>query len=149
MSGRAELEQAAIRLLTNREHSRAELRRKLYARTEDNVLLDQVLDSLESNGYLSDERFAEQYVSYRKKKGFGPVRIRIELQERGISPDLVNAYTDPRDDQWFELLGECCRRKFGDTRIKDFKERAKRARFLEYRGFPSELIRHFIGSDDL
>jgi regulatory protein len=149
VSESAELEQAAIRLLTNREHSRAELRRKLQARSEDTILLDQVLDSLESGGYLSDERFAEQYVSYRKKKGFGPVRIRIELQERGISSDLVNAYADPSDDQWFEWLGECCRRKFGDSLPVDFKAQAKCARFLEYRGFPSELIRHYLWGNDL
>lgn len=144
MSDWPELEQAAIRLLTNREHSRTELRRKLQARTEDTVLLDQVLDSLESNGYLSDERFTEQYVSYRKKKGFGPVRIRIELQERGISPDLVNTYADPGDDQWFEWLRECCRRKFGDALPDNFKAQAKCARFLEYRGFPSDLIRSYL-----
>ncbi|WP_428603733.1 regulatory protein RecX [Sedimenticola sp.] len=144
---REELEQAAIRLLTIREHSRVELRRKLQSRCDEPTLLEQVLDGLELRGYQSDARFVEQYVTGRKQKGFGPVRIRQELQERGVASTLIDPQTDPRDSEWQVLLQACCRRKFGDTLPADFKERAKRARFLEYRGFPSELIRDFLWSD--
>lgn len=143
----AELEQAAIRLLAIREHSRTELRRKLQSRCEASALLEQVLDGLELRGYLSDARFVEQYVSSRKQKGFGPVRIRQELQERGVASALIDPPTDCRDEEWQALLRECCRRKFGNTGVADFKERARRARFLEYRGFPSELIRDFLWND--
>ncbi|MCW8847229.1 MAG: recombination regulator RecX, partial [Sedimenticola sp.] len=94
MSDRSELEQAAIRLLTNREHSRLELSRKLQSRCDDRNLLSEVLDDLERSGYLSDDRFTELYVNYRKQKGFGPIRIRQELQERGISTDLIYAWLD-------------------------------------------------------
>lgn len=148
MSDRSELEQAAIRLLTNREHSRAELSRKLQARCDDRNLLSEVLDGLERSGYLSDDRFTELYVNYRKQKGFGPIRIRQELQERGVSTDLINVWVDMMDHQWLELLEECSQRKFGDTSPGDFKEQARRARFLEYRGYPSELIRTYLWGND-
>lgn len=147
MSEQAELEQAAIRLLATREHSRMELRRKLKARCETPESLELVLDGLEQRGYLSDARFVEQYVESRKRKGFGPVRIRQELQERGVTADLVDPATDPADGEWLELIERCCRRKFGDARPSDYRERARRARFLEYRGFPSELIRDLLWSD--
>jgi len=147
VSEQAELEQAAIRLLAIREHSRAELRRKLQSRCETPALLEQVLDGLEQQDYLSDARFVEQYVSSRKLKGFGPVRISQELQERGVASTLIDAATDPGDSEWLNLIHQCCRRKFGDSSPTDFRERARRARFLEYRGFPCELIRSFLWSD--
>lgn len=147
MSEQAELEQAAIRLLAVREHSRVELRRKLHARYEAPALLEQVLDGLEQRGYLSDARFVEQYVSSRKRKGFGPVRIRQELQERGVADNLIDPATDPGEREWLELIKQCCRRKFGDSLPSEYRERAKRARFLEYRGFPGELIRELLWGD--
>ncbi len=148
LSEAAELKQAAIRLLAIREHSRMELRRKLQSRCEVPALLESVLDELELRGYLSDARFAEQYVNSRKQKGFGPVRIRQELQERGVDSSLIDLSTDPGESEWPTLMRQCCRRKFGDSMPGDFRERVRRARFLEYRGFPSELIRCFLWSDE-
>ncbi|MES9857963.1 MAG: regulatory protein RecX [Sedimenticola sp.] len=133
-----------MRLLVLREHSRAQLHRKLLAKGAEIELLDGVLDSLEKRGYLSDERFTEQYIDLRKRRGFGPARIRLELRERGVDSALVEMWLDDRDEAWLRLLEETCRRKFGTTQPVDFKERAKRARFLEYRGFPSEMIRQVL-----
>ncbi|MCW8890178.1 MAG: recombination regulator RecX [Sedimenticola sp.] len=147
VSERNELEQAAIRLLANREHSRSELSRKLSARCVESDLLEQVLDWLESCGYQSDERFTELYIKQRKQKGFGPVRIRLELQERGISAALIEHWLDAEDTEWLELLGVCCKQKFGCSPPDDFKAQTKRARFLEYRGFPTEMIRSYIWRD--
>jgi len=137
----AELEQAAIRLLAIREHSRLELQRKLQARTEQPELLPEVLDRLQAKGYQSDGRFTEQYVESRKAKGFGPVRIGRELRERGVDSSLIEQWLDPYETDWQELLRSCSRRKFGNGLPSDYRERAKRARFLEYRGFPVEMIR--------
>ena len=148
MPGQAELEQAAIRLLSIREHSRLELQGKLQNRTEQPELLQKVLDGLEENGYQSDQRFAEQYVESRRQKGFGPVRIRRELQERGVDATLIEQWLDPADGEWSTLLHVCCQRKFGSAAPRDYRERAKRARFLEYRGFPVEMIRSALWPDD-
>ena len=139
-----ELEQAAIRLLASREHSREELRRKLASRAGDTDELEQVLDTLETRGYLSDERFVEQYIGYRKRKGFGPLRIRKELLERGVDTALIDHWLDELADEWSSLLEETAVRKFGAEAPADFKARAKRARFLEYRGFSTESIRQSL-----
>lgn len=148
MSQRAELEQAAIRLLAIREHSRLELQRKLQGRAGTPELLQEVLDRLQAEGYQSDGRFTEQYVESRKAKGFGPLRISRELRERGVDAMLIEQWLDPHETDWTELLRSCSRRKFGSGLPGDFRERAKRARFLEYRGFPTEMIRSELWLDE-
>ena len=107
-----------------------------------------MLDSLAQQQLQSDERFAEQYIQSRRRKGYGPLRIRQELQQKGISGELIELWLDERDLLWLDLLKETARRKFGTTAPSDYRERAKRARFLEYRGFPSESIRKILWEDD-
>jgi regulatory protein len=107
-----------------------------------------MLDRLEGQGYLSDERFALEYVEGRRRRGFGPVRIRSELRERGVSEALLAGLLDEADDRWEAALGEAHRRKFGPEGPKDLRELARRARFLEYRGFSPERIHRFLRLDD-
>lgn len=145
---RQALEQALMRLLAAREHTRAELRGKLASRCAEPQLLEQVIDELRERGLQSDGRFAEQYVSSRMRRGFGPLRIRRELQERGVEAPLLEASLDEQGAAWFELLRETHRRKYGAGLPGDFKERARRARFLEYRGFPAEMIRRLLWSEE-
>ncbi|WP_172838858.1 regulatory protein RecX [Solemya velesiana gill symbiont] len=137
-----------MRLLASREHTRAELKRKLGARAGDPELLDQVLNGLESQRLQSDSRFVEQYVESRKRKGYGPLRIRQELQQKGVSGDLVDEWLDERDAEWRDLLRDAEGRKYGASPVEEYKEKAKRARFLEYRGFPTDMIRDFLWSDE-
>ena len=137
-----------LRLLAAREHSRAELRRKLGARESDPGSVEQVLDDLESRGYLSDSRFAEQYVTERKRKGYGPLRISQELKQKGIAEDLIAQQADPSDPEWWELLKHVAQRKFGAKPPADRKTQAKWARYLEYRGFAVEQIRDLLWKHD-
>jgi len=144
-----EIEQAALRLLTNREHTRAELRRKLASRVSEEGLLEQVLDGLETQNALSDQRFVETYIDARQRKGFGPRRVRMELRDKGAAKALIDDWLDESDPAWDEALAEVARRKFGDQPATDYRERARRARFLEYRGFAPERIRALLrGVDD-
>ena len=83
-------EQHGIRLLADREHSRLELRRKLLARDYDPLVVEEALRSLERQGLLSDERFTEQYINVLKRKGFGPLRMRALLRERGINDTMTS-----------------------------------------------------------
>ncbi len=99
-----------------------------------------VLDQLERQGYLNDERFLHEYLRVRKRKGFGPLRIRAELQERGIDDALISAALDESDHEWSDLLHAVVQRKFGETPPDGYREQAKMARFLEQRGFPAVLI---------
>lgn len=136
------IEEAAVRLLAAREHSRSELRRKLS--WADSDALEEVLGRLAEQGLQSDARFAEQYVAMRIRRGYGPLRIRAELRERGVGDELIREFL-PRDDElWRPRVEEAVRRKFGDELPKERRARMKVGRFLQYRGFPEYLIREFI-----
>lgn len=141
-----DVEQTAVRLLATREHSRGELRSKLCARSFDPGMVDQVLERLATNGLLSDARFTEQYVLSCRKRGLGPIRIRAELRQRGIDAQLVASWLDEDSDEWLALLREVHHKKFGPTSAGDPREIARRARFLQYRGFDTEQIRRFLKS---
>lgn len=140
----AAVEAAAVRLLAMREHSRQEIRRKLAARFNEQGLIEEVLDDLERRRYLSDERFAEAYVNERSRKGYGPLRIRAELSERGIAAGLSARWLDDGAFDWAEVLTEAATRKFGAEPAADLRSLAKRGRFLEQRGFPIGLVRRYL-----
>ena len=137
-------EQQGIRLLADREHSRLEMRRKFLARDYDPGVVEEVLRSLEKQGLLSDERFTEQYINVLRRKGFGPVRIRALLRERGINDTMISEWVDHREDEWRHLMIQTARRKFGDSKGGDFSQKSKIARFLEYRGYPEFMIRDYL-----
>lgn len=134
----------ALGLLARREHSRTELARKLSAKGVAQDQIPPLLDALEAERSLSDARFTEAYVGVRRRRGFGPLRIRLELRERGVAEDLIEAHLKADDPQWRELAREQYQRRYGPAPPGDAREWARRARFLEARGFPSGLIARII-----
>ncbi len=127
----------ALGMLSRRDHSAKELHRKLEWRGFDAGHIESALEQLSSNGLLNEQRFVESYVHSRIQRGYGPVRIRAELCERG-----ADDADWPRDEtiDWFELAVAARQKRFGRTEPKDFKERAKQMRFLQQRGFTGEHI---------
>ena len=75
----------ALDLLSRREHSSKEIREKLLLRFDDNIIINSVITKLEENNLINNTRFAEAYVSSRKRKGFGPKKISFELLSKGVS----------------------------------------------------------------
>lgn len=138
------VEVTAVKLLGSREHTRQQLRSKLNARCADADLIEAVLDDLEQRRLLSDERFAENYVDHRCRKGYGPLRIRSELAERGVDGGLAARWIDDGPRDWADVLAEAAARKFGDAPVGDMRTLAKRGRFLEQRGFPISLVRRYL-----
>jgi len=130
----------ALDLLARREHSRFELERKLSARAFPAALIAQVLDQLEASGALAAGRFTDSFVRARMAKGQGPVRIRAELVQRGIEASRATEVLREPDIDWVAAASAVRRKRFGPARPKDFKERARQARFLQYRGFESSHI---------
>jgi regulatory protein len=90
---------------------------------------------------------AEAYVAERLRKGFGPLRVRQELRERGVADALIEPHLDRTRHEWLALMAQVHDKKFGATRPEDARERGRRARFLEYRGFPSALIARYLDTD--
>ena len=129
-----------MRLLVRREHSRHELLGKLTRRGFDAAACERVLDELVSENALSDERFAELYVNYRRERGFGPLRIREELRKRGVGDRLRDAFCSPTDADWIARVRSLRNRRFGDQAPLEFQQRARQARFLTQRGFTAAQV---------
>jgi regulatory protein len=127
-------------LLARREHSRLELERKLRARGFDDIAIGDTLDSLEGEGSLADERFAESFVRSRAARGQGPVRIRMELVERGIDAAQAAQRLRAAELDWHALARRARSKRFGESPPKEYAERARQARFLQYRGFDADQV---------
>ena len=112
-----------------------ELREKLEAREFDADEIESTLAALVSDGLLSEERFVESFVGSYTRRGHGPVWLRAELERRGISGEVISEALAKADVDW-EAAAEAVRvKRFGPEVPTDFKERARQARFLQYRGF--------------
>ncbi len=134
----------ALDLLSRREHSLQELRQKLLLRDFSAVIIEKVLIKLVDHQWQSDERFAESYMHARKRNAFGPVRIRNELLERGVSEEIINNVMIVNESEWVDIANSLRKKRFGKNVPADFKERAKQMRFLQYRGFTSEQINRIL-----
>ena len=143
-------ERTALDLLARREHSRRELERKLAARGFADELIASTLDALEESKDLQSARFTASFIRARAAKGQGPARIRAELAERGIDREQAAELLREADIDWAALASAVRDKRFGTGRPADFEERARQARFLEYRGFDGGQIGSALGaSDDL
>ena len=134
----------ALGLLARREHSRAELRRKLATRDTDREALEELLGRLAAANLQSDERFAESFLRSRVERGQGPLRIREELRQRGVDDATAAAALEAAAVDWGELLRAVHRKRFGSAPPADRREFAQRARFLAQRGFAAEAIRNLL-----
>lgn len=138
----------AIKLLARREHSVRELERKLCDKGFEATAIRECIARLQQERLQSDERFTEVYVSSRAARGYGPVRIRAELAERGVADEIAQHHLDVAAEQWRQLADGVRRKRFGSRLPQDYQERARQARFLQYRGFASEQIRSLFNDDD-
>ena len=137
----------ALGYLARREHSRAELRRKLAPHAESADQLARLLDQLEAKKLLSDRRFTEVMTRSRGER-FGAARVKQELRARGVADPLVREAVSELSRTELQRAREIWRRKFG-TPPGDAAERARQMRFLAQRGFNADVIRRLIdGKDD-
>lgn len=129
-------------LLARREHSFRELTNKLAQRfgavAPTQVLIQTELERLREERLQSDSRFAEVFVRSRAQRLYGPIRIKAELRERGISDTVIAASLQAADIDWQANRQQLIDNRFGRKPAADFKEKAKRLRFLQYRGFSTE-----------
>ncbi|QIM53709.1 recombination regulator RecX [Hydrogenophaga crocea] len=137
----------ALRLLAQREHSRAELQRKLAPHEENPGELKQALDELQAKGFIDEQRVIESVV-YRRAARLGASRVRQELQAKGLPAEAVAQAVEALRGSETERARSVWRKKFGRAPA-DAAERAKQMRFLAARGFGGEAIRRVVaGADD-
>ena len=140
------LKARALKYLSTREHSRLELGRKLAKYAEEGDDVDALLDFLEKNNWLSQERFAESLV-HRRAGRYGNARVLAELQQHGVEGDNLAELKSELKDTETARAKEVWRRKFG-TPPQDAEQRSKQMRFLMARGFSSSAVRAALKGDD-
>ncbi|MGB5208962.1 MAG: regulatory protein RecX [Gammaproteobacteria bacterium] len=145
---RADIRRAAMNLLARREYARAELASRLSRRQLPADLVGEVLDDLVAENLLSDARFAESFVGARASRGKGPLRIRRELEERGVSGELIDIALEDSGVDWLDVAKAVRHKRFGAAIPVDFKDKARQMRFLQYRGFAPDQIQAATGGDD-
>jgi regulatory protein len=133
------LKARALRYLSIREHSRLELRRKLARYAEEGDDIDALLDFLEKNNWLSQERFAESLV-HRRAARYGNSRLVAELQTHGVHGEALAELKSGLADTEVARAKEVWRRKFGKA-AQEPAEKAKQLRFLIGRGFSQRAVR--------
>ncbi|WP_192985004.1 recombination regulator RecX [Pseudomonas sp. EggHat1] len=139
---------AAMDLLARREHGRVELTRKLRKRGAPEDMIDTALQRLSEEGLLSEARYLESFVAYRARAGYGPLRIREELGQRGLARGDVDQALRESGIDWFEQLRETWQRKFAGRLPSDARERAQQGRFLAYRGYSLDMIGRLLRGCD-
>jgi regulatory protein len=137
----------ALRLLGQREHSRAELERKLRPHETEPGELARALDDLQAKGFINEQRVLESVI-FRRAPRLGAMRVRQELQAKGLAPEAIaQAMTDLRGSE-VERAREVWRKKFGGP-ADDAQGRARQMRFLSARGFAAETIYKVVkGAED-
>jgi regulatory protein len=132
----------AMRFLARREHSRAELRRKLAPRVAEGEDLEVLLDELAQRGWLSDVRFAEQAIRSKARR-FGALKLANELRSKGLDEEAIAAgFRAAGVDGASSLEGVWASRFRGAP--ADERQKARQVRFLQGRGFRLEDIFTFL-----
>ena len=140
----ADIRLAAMNLLARREHSQRELRQKLRRRFPKDELVQIEIERLAQENLQSDARFAEAFLLQRADRGYGFMKVRQELRDRGLSDSEINRAVDDAEVDWSELAREVYNKKFGAESASDLSERAKRSRFMQYRGFDRDDYQSLI-----
>jgi regulatory protein len=134
-----ELKVRALRYLVRRDHSRAELARKLAPYAESAPALEAVLNDLESRNHLSDERYAETRANQLARK-YGAAKIRQDLKVHGVADAIVERISSAGEEERARAI---LARKYRDA-ATSYEEKARRARFLQSRGFSYDIIRRVL-----
>lgn len=151
-----QIESRAVMLLAIREHGAKELKTKLISKFPETPelltetqepaglvksLIDDVIELCQSNNWQSDERYLEQAVRSMMDKGQGPMKIRQKCQQACQDSSLIDAYLDIEPQEWLAVARDVMMKKYGDlSRPANRNEQAKRMRFLQSRGFSSEVV---------
>jgi len=129
----------ALDIISRREHSEKEVASKLLKKFNEPDLIDTILSRLKDNNLVNDERYAEMYTQIRKRKGFGPKRIKYELSSKGIN-DSVSSVIIKDEGGWQEAAKNAFNKKFKKGIALDYKDKAKQKIFLQNRGFTFQEI---------
>lgn len=130
-----EARKKAMDYLARREYGRLELQAKLEKAGFNTETARVAVDRLAVENLQCDRRFIENFIQSRISKGKGPVRVRLELEERRLEDGLIDEVLSASDIDWLTMARQIREKKFGPVPPADFREKARQMRFLQYRGF--------------
>ncbi|MGF1680809.1 recombination regulator RecX [Photobacterium minamisatsumaniensis] len=140
--------EAAIGYLSRRDHAETELHQKLIARGYEELEVAEAIVFCQDYNWLDDARFAEKTLTNGIAKGWGLLRIRQEMTIKGVHESIIQQLFEEDEFDWFEHAKSVAVRKFGQTEIETLKEKARRFRFMQSRGFDFEQIRYALNIDE-
>ena len=137
---------AARDILSRRDYSSGELRRKLLAKGYDPAVIAELIERLRVEKLLDDARYLENFVAYHASRGQGPNRVGADLRRLGLPGAEIEATLAAYPD-WLAQLKRAREKKFGTSPPTNYADRQRQARFLAYRGFSGAQIRAALGLD--
>jgi len=135
-----------VTLLARRDFCSSELTARLNSQGFDEHAIRAAIDELSDRHYLDDARYARQFVTLHSERGHGPLRIRHDLNALGMTEQHIESALDEQGD-WAARAQALRVRRFGPEAPKSWAEKARQARFLQYRGFSNDDIRSALGAD--
>lgn len=130
----------ALRLLNRREHGAFELIQKLTLKGYGKADIEKALIKCQELQLQSDHRYSESLCHVRMNQGYGPLKIKHELQSKNINPDIIDVVLLSKQDSWASLAEMALTKKVKNKTISHFAEFQKLKQFLLYKGFPSDLV---------
>jgi len=140
--------EAAIQLLSRRDHGEYELYQKLSLKGYEEQDVQAAVNFCIDHNYLDDLRYAKSQVRQHVYKGHGERRIRQELSQKRVAESVIEAAFEQEPQDWFELAKSAAEKKFKGIKAKDQKEYAKQVRFLQYRGYSFEQISYALSGEN-
>lgn len=144
----SEIYNKALDILSRREHSVLELKQKLQEKFDTEYDIKETISRLKKNNLLNDYRFSESYVVFRKRKGFGPIKISNELKSKGVAEVIIFEVLD-NEGGWDEAANRAFSKRFKDGPSTDTKILLKQKNFLYNRGFDFKEIESVLSNDML
>lgn len=135
--------ETALRALSRREHSAAELKYKLGRRGHDESTIADIVGTLAASGWQSDERYAEMLVRSRAAQGYGPLRIEHELSQAGVADGLIRSALAQAEVDWGARCAQLHARRFRRAPV-GATEWQKQYRYLASHGFTADHIRRVL-----
>ena len=129
-----------MRLLARREHGAHELVNKLAAKGYLEPDIQNALLECQRHGLQSDSRFVDNLCRTRIRQGYGPIRIRHELQNLQVDGALISAALQQEQENWLVYAVEVWKKKYKEPVDLSYTALQKQKQFLLYRGFSTDTI---------
>ena len=131
---------AALHLLARRAYPETELRARLLQAGFAAEETETAIQFLIHEKLLDDQQYIENYIHYRRRRGFGPLRIQAELARKGLPENAIHALLCIHDSHWQTEARTVWEKRFRHGLPVDFREKARQMRFLQSRGFTQDQI---------